>query len=450
MNTDMIPAARKGTWLLLLVPLFLSLTFHADAQLAFTLTSAQGAYLTFPNFVVTADINGNGSVDLIVANYSTIGPPNTLSVLTNNGSGLFGFNATIIIVGQDQAPRSVAAADINGDGWVDLIAPSSGKSPIFYGNTLKVFTNNGSGVFGSNATYTVGTGPRYVVPSDVNSDGKIDLICLNEISGTLSVLTNNGNGVFLLSSSPAVGTAKDITVADVNGDSKPDVVTATSGGLRVLTNDGGGRFVIAITNINAGSSPQCVTSADINSDGWVDLIYGDSFNKTINAFTNNKSGGFNSSGTLTLAAPPVSVTTADLNGDGLMDLICANGKLFVFTNNAHSSFTLALSPDIIGVSTSTTTADVNGDGKLDLLSSGYNPFAISILTSIPILAMSHSGSDVLVSWLTNYSSFTLQSTTNLPSTDWSPVPDAPAIVGNQFCVTNSPASSALFYRLRGN
>jgi len=68
----------------------------------------------------------------------------------------------------------------------------------------------------------------------------------------------------------------------------------------------------------------------------------------------------------------------------------------------------------------------------------------------PTLNILHTENYSVISWLTNSPPCTLQSTTNLPSTDWSPVSDAPTIVGNQFCVTNSPVGETLFYRLRGN
>ena len=65
---------------------------------------------------------------------------------------------------------SVTAADINSDGKVDLMSANN------VANTILVITNNGSGVFGSNATYAVGIGPRFVTATDVNGDGEMDLI----------------------------------------------------------------------------------------------------------------------------------------------------------------------------------------------------------------------------------------------------------------------------------
>ena len=133
---------------------------------------------SLPMSVTAADINGDGKVDLITANQNTIG---TLTVLTNNGSGGFGLNATLTV---GRAPRSVIAADINGDGYLDLISVNQ------IDNTLTVLTNNGIGIFGFHATLTVGVEPTWVVAADINGDGKTDLISANGYYSTVSVLIN--------------------------------------------------------------------------------------------------------------------------------------------------------------------------------------------------------------------------------------------------------------------
>ena len=103
--------------------------------------------------------------DFISANFYG----NTLTVLTNNGRGVFSFNATLPV----GSGPFVCAADVNGDGHVDLICANRD-------NTLTVLTNNGSGVFGSMPPLTVGSYPICVVAADVNGDGHVDLICAND------------------------------------------------------------------------------------------------------------------------------------------------------------------------------------------------------------------------------------------------------------------------------
>jgi hypothetical protein len=169
---------------------------------------------------IAADVNGDGKLDLISANLSA----NTITVLTNNGSGVFGFSATLNV---GKNPNSIIAADVNGDGKLDLISSNDGT------NTLTVLTNNGSGVFGLNATLTVGGKPFFVTATDLNGDGKLDLISANGGSwptgnGTaLTVLTNNGSGVFGSNTTITVGnTPYFVVAADLNGDGKPDLIAS--------------------------------------------------------------------------------------------------------------------------------------------------------------------------------------------------------------------------------
>jgi hypothetical protein len=125
-------------------------------------------------------VNGDGAPDLITANVYD----NTVTVLTNNGIGIFSSNATCNV---GSYPEYVVAADIDGDGTPDLITANYGD------NTLTILTNNGSGVFGFNATYNTDSGPVFVTAADVNGDGAPDLFSANYGGNSLTVLLNSGN-----------------------------------------------------------------------------------------------------------------------------------------------------------------------------------------------------------------------------------------------------------------
>ncbi len=350
--------------------------FQLKAQVSFRLSSSPvvGSY-TYS--VVAADVNGDGNEDLVCA--SLIG---ALSVLTNNGSGGFALSATY-----DDNPVSVVAADVNGDGWVDLICANSGA------NTVTVFTNNGSGDFVLSATYAVGIKPESVTAADVNGDGWVDFICANAGASTLSVLTNNRSGGFTLSGTYAVGNYPvSVVAADVNGDGWADLICANSGEgngktLSVLTNNGSGGFVLSSSPV-VGQSPVSVVAADVNGDGWSDLICANAGANTLSVLTNNGSGLFVSNATYTVGFGTSSqlncVIAADVNGDGAVDLICADygaNTIWVLTNNANGGFVIAGNYTVGTGPTSVVAADVNRDGRVDLICSDYGGDTLSVLTN---------------------------------------------------------------------
>ena len=168
-----------------------------------------------PLFVAAADLNGDGHADLACAN----GDANTLTVLTNNGSGTFGLSAALPVGAN---PNCVMAADFEGDGNQDLVSVNWGAG------TMTVLTNNGSGVFGIKATLSVGSHPSTVAPADFDGNGSIDLICANTGTGqgddsSLTVLTNNGSAVFGFCTTLFAGRIPNVAAADLNNDSKADL-----------------------------------------------------------------------------------------------------------------------------------------------------------------------------------------------------------------------------------
>jgi hypothetical protein len=276
-------------------------------------------YFSRPTCVIAADLYGNGKLDLISAMYGGRG----CVVCSNDGSGGF-VTYGVVSVLTSGFSSCVAAADITGDGNLDLIVESDYRPPA-----LEVFTNNGIGGFSHNTILNVSGFPtHWVAAADLNGDGAVDLISANHFDNTLTVLTNNGSGVFGSGATYNVGASPEcVAAADLIGNGKMDLVSANSydNTVTVLTNNGSGGFVSNAT-YTVGAEPFFVTTADLNGDGKLDLISANAGTNTLTVLTNDGSGGFAVCTTLTVGNGPVSIAVADVNGDGRLDLITANSR----------------------------------------------------------------------------------------------------------------------------
>lgn len=174
-----------------------------------------------PSGIAVADVNGDGKFDLLTANYNG----NSAGVLLNTGTGSFGV-ITTYSTGVNSGPRGIAVADVNGDGKLDLLTAN------YNGNSAGVLLGTGTGSFGVVTPYSTGAGPISIAVADVNGDRKLDLLTANGGSDTAGVLLGNGNGTFQSATVYSTGTnsiPNSIAVADVNGDGKLDLVTANGG-----------------------------------------------------------------------------------------------------------------------------------------------------------------------------------------------------------------------------
>jgi len=347
----------------------LNLTLNSEGAIRaqpFVLSSSLSTGL-FPQTVVAADVNGDGRVDLISVNFSS----GSLSVFTNGGGGGFVLSSSPFLGGN---PDGLAAADVNGDGSVDLVAANGSA------NTLSVLTNNGNGGFVLASTPGTGSLPRSLAVADVNGDGRLDLIVGNSGAFFVSVLTNKGGGNFAPASPVATSSGPNaVAAADINGDGLPDLIEIDSA-IRFYTNNSSGGFAFA-SFVNAGSNPNSLAVADVNGDGRPDVVSSDSSGNTMSVFTNSGTGSFVREALLPASLFPDSVAAGDFNGDGLMDVACANGMtntLSVFTNNGNGGFAPALSLSVGAAPVSIVAADVNGDGRHDLISANSSGNSLSV------------------------------------------------------------------------
>jgi hypothetical protein len=146
--------------------------------------------------VAVGDFNGDGKLDLAVANQFS----DTVSILLGTGTGSFGAKTDF---GAGSFPASVAVGDFNGDGNLDLAVANLGHK-FHFGigtpRTVSILLGKGTGSFGAKTEFVSGSGPdpNYlggpdsVAVGDFNGDGKLDLVVTNLNSNTVSILLNTG------------------------------------------------------------------------------------------------------------------------------------------------------------------------------------------------------------------------------------------------------------------
>ena len=333
---------------------------------------------------LTAAIN---AVDIAVAGTASV---TVLNPAPGGGrSNLVFFSVTtstpsISLAGTDyltgSRSQAVAAADLNGDGKLDLAVGNLDSA------TVSVFLGNGDGTFKPRVDFATGLFPNSVAVGDFNGDGKPDLALANG-SGTVSVLLGNGDGTFQPHVEyPAGPGAFSVAVGDFSGDGKLDLAVANnngnqSGTVSVLLGNGDGTFQPHV-DYPVGVGPYSVAVGDFNRDGKLDLVvanYPSIF--TVSVLLGNGDGTFQPQVTYPVGRQPISVAVADLNGDGKLDLAVADftdGLVSVLLGNGDGTFQPSVEYPTGRVPSTIIIGDFNGDGKLDLATSNYAPGGINV------------------------------------------------------------------------
>jgi hypothetical protein len=273
-----------------------------------------------PGAVAIADLNADGRLDLVTANRRS----GDLSVLLGLGGGAFGPQTLLPSVSVDNKPRSVAIADFNGDGRLDLAVANDGSIYIGRG-FVSVFLGSGDGTFSPQMTFAAGVNPRFVTTGDFNGDSRTDLAVADPGPGApfpspdILVLPGFGDGTFGSPLSTGGGNPpRSMAVGDFNGDGRQDLAVAR-GDLSVLLGNGDGTFGPE-THYQSILGAASVAIDDIDRDGRQDLAVTDNSANVISLLPGLGDGTFGPQINLPVGADPFSIAAGDFNGDGAVDL----------------------------------------------------------------------------------------------------------------------------------
>ena len=283
-----------------------------------------------PQSVATADFNGDGRLDLAAVNHSS----NTVSVLLANADGTFqGAQTSVTGAG----PRSLAVGDFNDDGTLDLAVANTGG--------VSVLTGNGDGTFQAQTDIGIGSDPSSVAVGDFNGDGTLDLAVTSNVyyppycgygysycypygyySGHANVLLGNGQGSFSGPNATYAGgyTSGGAAVADFNGDGIDDLATLGDWGYGSVLLGHSGGYLQHPTYFSAGYYPWSVAAGDVDSDGDLDLVTANRYSNDVSVVPNDGAGGFGAARNYPAGSEPASVVLGDFDRDGKLDIATAN------------------------------------------------------------------------------------------------------------------------------
>lgn len=324
----------------------------------------------------TADLNGDGHLDLLFTNYIS----DNVSVLFGDGSGGFTAGAPVAVT---NGPRSVKVGDLDGDGDIDFLATN------YSGNNVSVVLNNGNGTFAAATSVAVGTVPRGLAVGDLDGDGDLDFVSVNYGTDNLSVMLNNGNATFTQQAgSPFVTGGTDpvqMVMVDLDGDDDLDLAVTNNddNNVGILLNNGAGAFTLSAPAVT-GSGPRGIAAGDVDGDGDSDLVVTNFGANTVSVLRNNGRGGFTAGPTVATGGNPYDVKLGDLDGDGDRDMVVSNSgssSISVFLNNGRGAFTAAPGgPFAVGVSPGgLTLGDFDEDGDIDISSTNFGSNTTTIL-----------------------------------------------------------------------
>ncbi|MFZ0785365.1 MAG: FG-GAP-like repeat-containing protein, partial [Candidatus Acidiferrales bacterium] len=282
---------------------------------ALTTTYVSGTQLTA---VVPAALTATGGTGWITV--STPGSPASNTIFLPVGSTTSSLNFTNTQLTAGSVPYLMTQGDFNGDGKMDLAVANWG------GSNVSVFLSNGDGTFQPAQTIALPAEAFSITAADFNNDGKLDLAVGYESGIGVSILLGNGDGTFQAPISTAAGGSNYALVAgDFNKDGKLDLAVAGyfENTVYVLIGNGDGTFQAAVPYPISGD-PLHIYEADLNGDGNLDLVAGAYYGSNVSVLIGVGDGTFQSAQEYAAGTNAADVAIGDFNGDGKLDLVASS------------------------------------------------------------------------------------------------------------------------------